>query len=110
MLDIGKIFDSTMDFFKSDAGANVLGAATSSAGQYIVESELQKQGHKNARDLANQQHSFDIENTNLAQKLKDERNAWSTTPTSGLGFTFNDPEPSAPKSLAGNGLLSSMKK
>ncbi|WP_027697241.1 hypothetical protein [Vibrio litoralis] len=110
MFDIGKIFDSTMDFFKSDAGSNVLGSALSAGGSYLANSELQKQAHSNAKDLAKLNHSFDIENTNLAQRLKDERNAWSTTPTSGLGFTFNDPDASSPKALAGNGILSSLKK
>lgn len=110
MFDIGDIFNSTMDFFKSDAGANVLGAAASSTGQYIVDSELQKQAHKNNKEMANLNHSFDIENTNLAQKLKDERNAWSTSPSTGLGFTFNDPEAPVKTGLSGNGILSSLKK
>lgn len=72
-------FDSTMNWLKSDSGANIAGKALEAAGGYLAQAEVAKQQAKAARELDRQRHEEEMELNDHIQQQKDDRSRWAMT-------------------------------
>jgi len=96
-------FNSAMNWLKSDGGQQVAGAIAGAAGNYLAESELQKQKQQDTLEQMKLQQQQKIDFSNYEQDQKNKLTQWADTSNlAGHDYTIGADR----NTLAGQGKLS----